>query len=48
VTVENCSEAFLDALQQRGAKVDLFLYEGKTHTDLFLQVITASYCTGAI
>ncbi|XP_047074489.1 probable isoprenylcysteine alpha-carbonyl methylesterase ICMEL1 [Lolium rigidum] len=31
------SEAFLDALQQRGAKVDLFLYEGKTHTDLFLQ-----------
>ncbi|XP_048546942.1 probable isoprenylcysteine alpha-carbonyl methylesterase ICMEL1 isoform X2 [Triticum urartu] len=31
------SEAFLDALQQRGAKADLFLYEGKTHTDLFLQ-----------
>jgi len=31
------SEAFLDTLQQRGAKVDLFLYQGKTHTDLFLQ-----------
>ncbi|XP_044441707.1 probable isoprenylcysteine alpha-carbonyl methylesterase ICMEL1 isoform X2 [Triticum aestivum] len=31
------SEAFLDALQQRGARADLFLYEGKTHTDLFLQ-----------
>ncbi|XP_044960377.1 probable isoprenylcysteine alpha-carbonyl methylesterase ICMEL1 isoform X3 [Hordeum vulgare subsp. vulgare] len=31
------SEAFLAALQQRGAKADLFLYEGKTHTDLFLQ-----------
>ncbi|KAL6873626.1 hypothetical protein ACP4OV_013708 [Aristida adscensionis] len=31
------SQAFVDALQQRGAKADLFLYEGKTHTDLFLQ-----------
>lgn len=31
------SQAFLDALQQHGAKADLFLYEGKTHTDLFLQ-----------
>jgi len=31
------SQAFADALQQHGAKADLFLYEGKTHTDLFLQ-----------
>ncbi|WVZ78586.1 hypothetical protein U9M48_026276 [Paspalum notatum var. saurae] len=31
------SEAFVDALQQHGAEADLFLYEGKTHTDLFLQ-----------
>ncbi|CAL5040410.1 unnamed protein product [Urochloa decumbens] len=31
------SQAFVDALQQHGAKADLFLYEGKTHTDLFLQ-----------
>ncbi|OQU77059.1 hypothetical protein SORBI_3010G257300 [Sorghum bicolor] len=31
------SQAFIDALQQQGAKADLFLYEGKTHTDLFLQ-----------
>ncbi|KAM3192853.1 hypothetical protein ACQJBY_069811 [Aegilops geniculata] len=31
------SEAFLDALQQRGSRADLFLYKGKTHTDLFLQ-----------
>ncbi|KAL5199704.1 hypothetical protein ABZP36_020907 [Zizania latifolia] len=31
------SEAFMDALQQHGAKAYLFLYEGKTHTDLFLQ-----------
>ncbi|EAZ02309.1 hypothetical protein EE612_036406 [Oryza sativa] len=31
------SEAFFDALQQNGAKADLFLYDGKTHTDLFLQ-----------
>uniref|UniRef100_A0A0E0LFG9 protein-S-isoprenylcysteine alpha-carbonyl methylesterase n=1 Tax=Oryza punctata TaxID=4537 RepID=A0A0E0LFG9_ORYPU len=31
------SEAFFDALQQNDAKADLFLYDGKTHTDLFLQ-----------
>ncbi|XP_035823849.1 probable isoprenylcysteine alpha-carbonyl methylesterase ICMEL1 isoform X1 [Zea mays] len=31
------SQAFADALQQQGARADLFLYEGKTHTDLFLQ-----------
>lgn len=31
------SQAFVDALQEHGAKADLFLYEGKTHTDLFLQ-----------
>ncbi|KAJ1260960.1 hypothetical protein BS78_10G271400 [Paspalum vaginatum] len=31
------SEAFVNALQQHGAEADLFLYEGKTHTDLFLQ-----------
>ncbi|RLM55737.1 hypothetical protein C2845_PM10G21050 [Panicum miliaceum] len=31
------SQAFADALQRHGAKADLFLYEGKTHTDLFLQ-----------
>ncbi|VAI90880.1 unnamed protein product [Triticum turgidum subsp. durum] len=37
--IQKCSEAFLDALQQRGARANLFLYEGKTHTDLFLQVI---------
>ncbi|KAG2608418.1 probable isoprenylcysteine alpha-carbonyl methylesterase ICMEL1 isoform X2 [Panicum virgatum] len=31
------SQAFADALQQHGAKADIFLYEGKTHTDLFIQ-----------
>lgn len=35
--MKKCSEAFFDALQQNGAKADLFLYDGKTHTDLFLQ-----------
>jgi hypothetical protein len=37
--IQKCSQAFIDALQQQGAKADLFLYEGKTHTDLFLQVV---------
>uniref|UniRef100_A0A1D1Y103 protein-S-isoprenylcysteine alpha-carbonyl methylesterase n=1 Tax=Anthurium amnicola TaxID=1678845 RepID=A0A1D1Y103_9ARAE len=32
------SKTFADALQSAGAQVDLILYEGKTHTDLFLQI----------
>jgi len=36
------SQAFADALQQHGAKADIFLYEGKTHTDLFIQVVIVS------
>ncbi|XP_077253705.1 putative isoprenylcysteine alpha-carbonyl methylesterase ICMEL2 isoform X2 [Tasmannia lanceolata] len=32
------SKNFSDALQRVGAKVKLVLYEGKTHTDLFLQI----------
>ncbi|KAH6791289.1 prenylcysteine methylesterase [Perilla frutescens var. frutescens] len=31
------SKMFVDALQIVGAQADLILYEGKTHTDLFLQ-----------
>ncbi|CAL1405432.1 unnamed protein product [Linum trigynum] len=31
------SEDFVDALQSLGAKAELVLYKGKTHTDLFLQ-----------
>ncbi|XP_072981256.1 probable isoprenylcysteine alpha-carbonyl methylesterase ICMEL1 isoform X1 [Typha angustifolia] len=31
------SKTFADALRSNGARVDLVLYEGKTHTDLFLQ-----------
>ncbi|PIA63443.1 hypothetical protein AQUCO_00201054v1 [Aquilegia coerulea] len=31
------SETFADALQKVGARVELKLYKGKTHTDLFLQ-----------
>ncbi|KAJ9147392.1 hypothetical protein P3X46_029558 [Hevea brasiliensis] len=31
------SQTFVDALQRVGAQADLILYEGKTHTDLFLQ-----------
>ncbi|XP_065616973.1 probable isoprenylcysteine alpha-carbonyl methylesterase ICMEL2 isoform X3 [Quercus suber] len=32
-----CSKTFVDALQRAGAQAKLVLYEGKTHTDLFLQ-----------
>lgn len=32
-----CSQAFREALQRVGAQAELVLYEGKTHTDLFLQ-----------
>ena len=34
----SCSETFADVLKQAGGKVKLKLYEGKTHTDVFLQV----------
>lgn len=33
-----CSENFADALRKAGAHAELILYEGKTHTDLFVQV----------
>ncbi|GJS06268.1 probable isoprenylcysteine alpha-carbonyl methylesterase ICMEL1 [Tanacetum coccineum] len=33
----DCSKTFVDALQRVGAKADLMLYEGKTHTDVFVQ-----------
>ncbi|KAJ0985809.1 hypothetical protein J5N97_004165 [Dioscorea zingiberensis] len=33
----NASETFADALQTAGVQAKLVLYEGKTHTDLFLQ-----------
>ena len=32
------SQTFADVLQQVGAQARLLLYEGKTHTDIFLQV----------
>jgi prenylcysteine alpha-carboxyl methylesterase len=38
-----CSETFADVLKHAGGKVKLQLYEGKTHTDVFLQV---SYLEG--
>ncbi|KAK7316211.1 hypothetical protein VNO77_35060 [Canavalia gladiata] len=31
------SERFADALKKAGARAEMILYEGKTHTDLFLQ-----------
>jgi len=31
------SQSFVDVLQQAGAQAKLLLYEGKTHTDIFLQ-----------
>jgi len=33
-----CSKSFAETLQRLGAKAKVILYEGKTHTDLFLQV----------
>lgn len=33
----DASKAFADALRKVGVQVELILYEGKTHTDLFLQ-----------
>ncbi|KAK2987469.1 hypothetical protein RJ640_012128 [Escallonia rubra] len=33
----DASKNFVDALQRVGAQADLILYDGKTHTDLFLQ-----------
>ncbi|GAV71039.1 Abhydrolase_3 domain-containing protein [Cephalotus follicularis] len=33
----DASKNFVDALQMVGARAELILYEGKTHTDLFLQ-----------
>lgn len=32
------SKTFVNTLHRRGAQADLILYDGKTHTDLFLQV----------
>jgi hypothetical protein len=36
----HCSVTFGEALQLVGAKVSAILYPDKTHTDLFLQVLT--------
>lgn len=33
----SASQTFVDVLQQVGAQARLLLYEGKTHTDIFLQ-----------
>uniref|UniRef100_A0A5B7B7Q6 protein-S-isoprenylcysteine alpha-carbonyl methylesterase n=1 Tax=Davidia involucrata TaxID=16924 RepID=A0A5B7B7Q6_DAVIN len=33
----DASRTFIDALQKVGAQAELILYDGKTHTDLFLQ-----------
>ncbi|KAI5340612.1 hypothetical protein L3X38_019886 [Prunus dulcis] len=33
----DASKIFVDALQKAGAQAELILYDGKTHTDLFLQ-----------
>ncbi|OVA05059.1 Alpha/beta hydrolase fold-3 [Macleaya cordata] len=33
----DASKTFVDALRRVGAPAELFLYEGKTHTDVFLQ-----------
>ncbi|KAD2804309.1 hypothetical protein R6Q59_030170 [Mikania micrantha] len=33
----DCSKTFVDSLQRVGVKAELKLYEGKTHTDVFVQ-----------
>ena len=33
-----CSKSFAETLQRVGVRAESILYEGKTHTDLFLQV----------
>ncbi|CAH1452778.1 unnamed protein product [Lactuca virosa] len=38
----DCSKTFVDTLQRVGAKAELMLYEGKTHTDVFVQVQLAN------
>ncbi|KAL5153239.1 putative isoprenylcysteine alpha-carbonyl methylesterase ICMEL2 [Glycine soja] len=37
------SERFAEALKKAGVRAELILYEGKTHTDLFLQSSTMCY-----
>lgn len=34
-----CSKDFADTLQRVGGKAESILYEGRTHTDIFLQVL---------
>jgi hypothetical protein len=38
-----CSQTFVDVLQQAGAHAKLLLYEGKTHTDIFVQVTHVNF-----
>lgn len=33
-----CSKSFAETLKRLGVKAESILYEGKTHTDVFLQV----------
>lgn len=46
-----CSKDFADTLQRVGGKAESILYEGRTHTDIFLQVkpkesfSSISFCT---
>jgi prenylcysteine alpha-carboxyl methylesterase len=37
------SKTFVEAFQRAGAQAKLVLYEGKTHTDLFLQASDATH-----
>jgi hypothetical protein len=38
-----CSQTFVDVLHQAGAQAKLLLYEGKTHTDIFVQVTNVDF-----
>lgn len=38
-----CSITFVDTLKRVGARAELILYHGKTHTDLFIQVSCKIY-----
>ena len=39
ITCFACSKNFADTLRRFGGKAESILYDGKTHTDLFLQVM---------
>ncbi|GKV39331.1 hypothetical protein SLEP1_g47116 [Rubroshorea leprosula] len=44
----DASKCFAETLRRLGVKSEVMLYEGRTHTDLFLQVINEPHRTNSI